>query len=465
MAQKLTAEVFRVKNVRGIPDMEVRPGSGIIISGKNGAGKTSLLAGMEEVFSGGSNPNLIRVGADKAEIYAQFTDGVEAWLTVKKDGTDRKVKHPKTGDVRKAQSYLSALLDLAAADYFQFTQLPKDKRREAFLRLVPKALTADQLNAATGLNFDADQVKKDGHALVTLSRVRAELTKAAEASLEQAGTLRENANERKKELPVEEKDYAAEIAKLEAEKSSLAESQEDQKKALGATMRSAQQKAVENADEFIKGISAERDAEVEALQKRIEEVRAQAQATIDAAIEERDAIVDEAERKHNEEVEKLNATWTPSLERLAGEIERAKTLKEVQDRAAGTRQTIIEDLAKADALEAKGKEYSSALEKLVDLEAEVAKDIPIEGVSIRNGDIYVNNVDWDGLNQAQKMILGLELKALDSDGGKAGLCFMDHGESLDSENRSKVIARAKELGITLVMAVVTDEEELTVKAV
>jgi DNA repair protein RecN (Recombination protein N) len=65
--------VLRVKNFVLIDELEVEPGPGLnVLTGETGAGKSVLLAALQLVLGARARPDLVRAGAERAEVEALF---------------------------------------------------------------------------------------------------------------------------------------------------------------------------------------------------------------------------------------------------------------------------------------------------------------------------------------------------------------------------------------------------------
>jgi DNA repair exonuclease SbcCD ATPase subunit len=137
---------LRIDNFRRIKAAEIRPdGSVVVISGKNGAGKTSVLHAIWAVLKGRavSGPTPIRIGAEQCTIQAQteeFTvtrsfhcrdDGAEITTDLRvimKDGR-------RIGS--KPQAMLDALLPQLALDPLAFMRMKPKDQVDVIKRMVP----------------------------------------------------------------------------------------------------------------------------------------------------------------------------------------------------------------------------------------------------------------------------------------------------------------------------------------
>jgi len=133
---KMTSE-----NVMKLKAVEIEPdGNVIIIEGKNGAGKTSILDSIYMALTGNVPSKPIRNGEDKAEISIK-TDKYIITKTIKsKNGGGHnaylKVESSDGASYKKPQAMLNDLLGHLTFDPLEFASMKSKERRELLLDLV-----------------------------------------------------------------------------------------------------------------------------------------------------------------------------------------------------------------------------------------------------------------------------------------------------------------------------------------
>jgi len=141
---------LKADNFKRLKAVEITPtGDLVVVSGRNGQGKTSVLDAITAALGGTSTkalPRPIRDGETSAEIVLEteeltitrrFTPSGSTLTVVGKDG----VKIPK------GQSRLDALLGRLSLDPLAFTQLDERKQRETLLELVDLPFDPAELDA------------------------------------------------------------------------------------------------------------------------------------------------------------------------------------------------------------------------------------------------------------------------------------------------------------------------------
>lgn len=119
---------LQVENVKRVRAVRIRPdGSLVIIGGKNGAGKSSVLDSIEMALGGGKTlpPDPVRRGARKAKIVADLGDLVVE-RTITNKGTQLVVRNADGVEQRSPQALLDALCTRIAFDPLSFAREKPD---------------------------------------------------------------------------------------------------------------------------------------------------------------------------------------------------------------------------------------------------------------------------------------------------------------------------------------------------
>jgi DNA repair exonuclease SbcCD ATPase subunit len=414
-----------IKNVMGLEELTIQPGNLTIIEGRNGVGKTSVLAALRALVSGGHDPSLIRKGCESAEVTMLLDDGVQINLIMTAGRSTRIVRHPKLGKLQGPQQYIDRLINVMSVDPVLFlTQKPKD-RLATLLEAMPLRVTADQIGflpakVVQGLDLDKHALEVLGKAHTALYDERTGVNKAGKEKLATAAEMART-------LPADPEqgdwDGVFELAKTEL-----------------AKLTGTAQKEVTAIKDRCSEIKAEIDAET---QEQIELLRAAATAKKMTVENERD-----------NKLSKLQAAYTPKRDALNAKLTEAKTMLE-QSAKAGEARNLIDRLnADASALENQGDQLSKALDKLQDLKGSMLEKTPIKGVTIQDGEILVDGVAFDRVNEARRIQIAIAVAKLRA--GELPLVLVDDAEHFDSLNMEKFRKAAAKAGLQIVAAKVSD---------
>lgn len=138
-----------ITNIKGIASLKLEAGAVTVIAGENGVGKTSVLDAVSTVFDGGHCPDLIRHGADKAEVILTLDDGVTIRKAITAKNSDLEVK-TEDGGVATA-NYVKRLAESFAFDPFGLLEAKPKERAAWLLKNGNITFSADEVNAAVGV--------------------------------------------------------------------------------------------------------------------------------------------------------------------------------------------------------------------------------------------------------------------------------------------------------------------------
>jgi hypothetical protein len=188
----------------------------------------------------------------------------------------------------------------------------------------------------------------------------------------------------------------------------------------------------------------------EAIQEAVGKLRQEADAEKLKADEERD-----------EKLKALRAEYGPRLGALTAKMAEAQTMLAQVEKAESARKMVLSLEAEAGELEKHSKRLSEALDKLMALKSSLLEKTPIRGMEIREGDIYVEGIPFDKVNEARRIQIALEVARIRA--GELPLVLVDDAEHFDSINMEKFRKAAAKAGLQIVAAKVCDSD-LTVKA-
>jgi hypothetical protein len=160
-----------IRNYRGVEflDQELPP-AGAIVTGRNGAGKTTALKAVGAALAARDiGDDAIRIGADKAEILIDL-DAISVRRVITPKTTSVTVTGANGFKAPKPQTFLAELLGTSPLDPLDLLLAKPAERRAKVLAALPVTVTAEQLRQWAP---DLGEVDTSGHGLEVLSRVRA----------------------------------------------------------------------------------------------------------------------------------------------------------------------------------------------------------------------------------------------------------------------------------------------------
>jgi len=488
---------IRIHNVLGIEALEFKLGQGLtVIEGANSTGKTSVLSAISAALGGGHDASLIRRGASEAEAVLVLDDGTE----VKKRITPRKssVDVDTPDGLGAGQKYLNRLIKGEALDLVAFIDAEPKRRVEMLRAALPqpspelvaeaKAL-CDRVGTALGSGPRTLDPEKDsilGFLEATIAEVYDRRTfvgrQAREARAAHAETRRALPSDHAMRRSVEavDADLARGRAELDGKLKALrqeeltqrsecaaalariGQEQQNRSRAESASLAKRQDAIGEKYAEQLDSVDAEiaelraKLAEAQGRRAAIEKGRqaevANVQAGIKAAIEKIDAEC--AQLQANAEREAA-AKWAEAAARQqsvasVGEAEQRARLAE-RDAAIALR-ALLGQVEQNDAVARKFEAGYEALTGVVDalraLESRVLGSIPVDGLAVKDGEVYLRDVPFPRLSGAEQVQLAVEVARLGI--GPLPLILCDRLESLDAERLEALRKRVSEVGLQLV---------------
>ena len=436
-----------IKNILGIESMEVNPGSVTEVSGSNGAGKTSILEALRAVLSGGHDATLLRSGADKGEVVLVLDDGTEIRKTVGADKSQTVVKHPTFGKLPKPAEFIKKLSDALTLNPVTFLSAPKKDRADQLLSAIPMKVTADQVAfvptaALRGVDLDKHALESIGSISKAVYDLRTGVNRVEKEK-------RVTAAQMAKTLPPDapEGDWGDVLTATTGEWQAL-------HKATSARLAVIEAERVEYRDAADGEALAQIIKVKEELQAAIDKLRAEATAEIDLirqGAERADARADsEAAAKREAE----EAVFRPKEAELKEKIGHARAMVEQQAQAEKAREFIAKMEAEADSMKEQSTALTSALSKLEVLKASLLEKLPIPGLSVQDGDIYLDGIPFDRVNTARKVAVAIEVAKLRA--GELGLVAVDGLELLDAKTFTEFKKSAAKSNVQFVISRVSE---------
>jgi DNA repair exonuclease SbcCD ATPase subunit len=407
----------RISNFKRVRDVEIKPDADrhlILIGGRNGAGKSSVLDALTTAFGGkrAAPADPVRHGADEADIDVELDGGA---LTIKRiigaDGEGKLEVREKGSLIRSPQARLDKLVGTRFLDPIAFLQLAAGDQRRRLLEMY---------------DHDGQIAKLDERREAIYARrtdVGRDLKKA------------EGELARLKEVTV---GMAIDVAALAAERAVLSEKQRAGD-AHGMAVKQAEREAKEAKDRL--------DAttlNIGTLEQQLKDLRARAEKEREHA---REAFA--RADKLKAELDEHAAQWAQLAPRgieidhelaRAGEHNRAVFEAEANNkRRAAAAATVAQ-------LEQQVEAQSDALAKIEKQKLEVlsAAKLPVEGLGIAADGITLNGVPFAQSSAAERLRVALALSMAVSPDLED--VWIRDGALLDDESLELLVRQAQELG-------------------
>lgn len=484
---------LRARNIKCLREVEITDtGDFLEIRGDSGQGKTALLDAIRAALMG-LDPKMIRNGEDSAEVELTLSEALVNRITQRSGEETLLVKDEKGSPMKAkvAKDFLAALCDGSAFDPIAWVLLgggaakgQTERRRLQRLQLLealPLTLTEKDVaravrdlggQCAAGLKeVNLDEVSFSQHAL----SVCAELGKACFEFRTLQNSKAEEAEETLRRTPAPEKaapdadvkvcekherEARRELARgetlvetREAEVLQLEKARSEVKRLEALKLRDV--KAIADMITVHEGQIAEAETQIEELEKRARELRKAVRST--------------RETMKPLEVEKLSAESLAAkrafVENAAGamgaaDVDVAALEEAVANTVEGLRRRRDQDAHdEAAATATRARDWAETFTELVKLfrddlpkELVAGADLPVEGLSVDEDEIFVNGVPLHQLGTSQQIGVGVDIAARLNT--HAGFVLIDRAESLGRDDRRALMEEAKAKGLQPIMTFV-----------
>lgn len=438
---------INISNILGIEELELTPGQITKITGRNGAGKTSVLEAIKAALRGGHDATLLRKGAEVGEVVLVLENGMRVIKTVTATESNTKVTHPENGKVSKPMQFIGQLADEISLNPIKFLECKPADRADFLLAAMPLEANTAEIGEIIAPALDGQKVTiPAGHALKAVDSVYDQL-------FQHRQDINRTAREKKATIEQLSASLPEKAQPAEAIRAAIAEMEkilECKKGALVEAQRGVDQKryALENeAKSFYAEKTAAADQEyAEALAK---------------ITERRDTAKREAKDAAQAMTTKALQDWAaskpedPTIADTEQKISSARQSLEEAVRIQNTADVVAKMQKEADGLTAKSDAHTAALDALLAYKNGLLKNLPID-VEIKDGKVYRGGIPYETLNLAQQTQIAVDLAKIRAK--DLGLIVLDGAESLDSATLAALEDAIAKTDLQAVMTFVRDTD-------
>ncbi len=137
---------------------------------------------------------------------------------------------------------------------------------------------------------------------------------------------------------------------------------------------------------------------------------------------------------------------------IATLTEREKTIAKAQE----SRRIATEQETAAGVLETQASTLTDALSQLQTVKTDLLSKLPIKGVTIEDGDLFVDGIAFDRVNEGRKSEIAIQISELRAKDTEFPLICVDGLERLDSESWDRFVEAANKSTCQFIGARVTD---------
>lgn len=431
-----------IKNILGIESLEFKAGKFVYISGPNGSGKSTILEAIKSVFKGGHDATLLRLGAEKGEVVLELDDGTEFIKTVRE--TSSNVVAKKDGrPLPRPTELIKSLVDQLSNNPIAFLTAKEDDRVSVFLQSMPVKVDLEKLQVLSGVHIPANAAEMHVYQLFDYvhTTVFDDRTGTKRAVDEKKKTIKQ-LTEAMPELPEGviggETELEQQLTELDAKKDNdlttvhgkLTE-YTDAVNVQIATVTTDHDNALQSWTDGV-------DAEIAALQKQLDAKRLERNVGLAKRREDKATAIKELQDKITNVGTRADLKRTQIKEEHQAARQPVETQlgilrgnRDLAAKRATTLETIETLTGELQHLEQDVIRQNRALDAIDGYKSEVLKNLPIQGLEVRNGKIYRDGVVFDRLNMAQRVDIAVDIAKLRA--GDLGVICVDGIEALDDD--------------------------------
>ena len=380
-----------LKNVLGHELLEFEAGKFNQITGANGTGKTSIIEAIKSTLQGGHDATLKRNGAKTGEVVIVLDDNMIITKQIGEESSNTTITQ-NGSKVSQPMTRIASFRDILGLNPAAFLTADDKQRMQMLLETVPTSVSAAQLREATGIQHITEDA--NGNALEVVQRYR-------------------------KQVYEERRDVNRDVRQL--------------------------QTTINQLQESLINVEEVESETLESLTNQIQELNNKRADALKKIADEKEQRIAQINQEYNQQVQELTAEFE---ERVTPLQQRSSALQAIQKQATiqqTTRDNIKQmqvNLERAGVIAINKEE---ALDRIDALYQGLLDGMPIEGMTLQEGKIYLDGVPFERINTARKVQFALKLAVLRAKGNPLKLICMDGMELLSTETYIAFVSAAKQV--------------------
>lgn len=467
---------IKIRNLFGIKEQELN-GKNVELSGKNGSGKSSVIDAIRYALTNKSDRKyIIRNGETEGEIFVETDSGISIDRKARTAQADYKSVKQNGNPVGSPEAFLKTLFMPLQLNPMDFIQMSEKEQNTVILNMIQYDWDLGTIKEWFGEIPDVDYEqnilsvlydiqKEDGYYFQRRQDINREI-RAKKAVISDIGSSLPPDYDGAKWENVNLGDLYTKIERIRKENHDIEYAKSminghDQKVRKFQADREISMAAL---DREITAESSQIDTELASLEERIKSLKekraglAGRKADKERAIEsEYKAAVAKFETEVAEYAETAKKETTP-IDGLVAEADNSEKMKS----HVGEWRRMLSIQEDVKSLEAQSKSLTAKIEKARTLPGEILEkaDIPIAGLSVKDGTALINNLPVSNLSDGEKLSLCVDIAVQKPSGLQ--IILMDGIEALSKSNREALYNKCKEKDVQFIACRTTDDSELII---
>lgn len=395
----------------GIDELTLSAGKFNTFAGKNGTGKTSALEALKTVFGNGHDTTVIKDGIGQAVVELTTDDNLTLSAKISQSGTTRDIRDQNGIKQKEPSKKIKSLIDSLSINPVSFLSAEKKDRVKILLESMPLKASAEKISSIIGKPF----AETEAHALTVIDSVRKIIYDERTATNGAIKSLTNHVNQLANTIPES-------LGEIDLDKEALLnqrESVENKQFEMIAKIDNQINKERKAKQEEIGAI----DLEIVDLQNKIANIQKK-KAEILESMRSREFAATQAKTKQNE-------IATAEKAKIDADIRLIDANQDQITRVTKTREDILKASVDISDLEKTAEKQNKQITDLDNYKIELLSKLPVAGLEIVDGDIMFNSVNFDRVNEAEKVKIAVQIAKLRA--GNLKIICVDGIEKLDQE--------------------------------
>lgn len=468
---------IKIKNLFGIKEYDA-DGKSIELIGKNGVGKSSVIDAIKYALTNKSDRDyIVRSGETEGEIIIETDTGLSIDRKCRTNQADYKAIKQSGVSVNSPETLLRELFTNLQLNPVEFLQMTKQQQNSIILDMINYDWNLNTIKEWFGeipswINYEQNILK----VLSDIQSEKGEYFKTRQDINRDIRNKKAFIEDIAKTIPVK---YDVE----RWEKANLGEAYKTIEAVKNRNNQISKAKIlIQNQENTIRGIDADREIAISALNKEID---AEAKSINDSIVDlkhqiemlekqgknlasEKEQKLKVIEAEHKEKIAQFETNLKAYEEYANAEIKDTTEMEQKVANAEEMKSHIneyrrMERLEnEVDELKTRSDALTAKIEKARNLPGKILEEcsIPIDGLTVVDGIPLINGLPVSNLSDGEKLNLCVDVAIQNPNG--LHIILIDGIERLASDMRENLYKKCKEKGLQFIATRTTDDEDMTV---